>query len=112
MAQQLESIKSSNAKALAVSLNTPGGMPAQAEIISNKLRLFATKKHLPLLTFAEGLCASAGYYILASGDQVFAEKTSIVGSIGAISILWRTRELLDHHKIEVRKFTSSEYIRF
>jgi ClpP class serine protease len=87
----LESLKASTSKAIAVSINSPGGLPAQADIISSKLQTFSKKHHLPLLTFAESICASAGYYILCAGDQSYADKTSLVGSIGTISMLFRFR---------------------
>lgn len=57
-------------------------MPVQCEIIGKKLRMFAQKHNLKLLTFARDMVASGGYLILAHGDEVYCDVSSIVGSVG------------------------------
>lgn len=74
-----------NLKAVAISVNSPGGSPVQAELIFNRLRKLAEEKDIPLISFAEDLAASAGYYILCAGDEIFAANNSLIGSLGVIS---------------------------
>ena len=65
-------------------MNSPGGLPVQSEIISNKILNFARKNHLKLYTFAGDLAASGGYFVLSVGDHVVADRNSIIGSIGVL----------------------------
>lgn len=60
---------------------TKGGSPAQADIIIQKLKLFAHKCHIPLYTFGEEVCTGVGYYILSAGDHVYVDQSTQVGSI-------------------------------
>jgi ClpP class serine protease len=69
---------------LAVSVNSPGGLPVQSEIISNKILTFARKNNLKLYTFAGDVAASGGYFVLSVGDHVIADRSSIIGSIGVL----------------------------
>ena len=74
-----------NLKAVVISVNSPGGSPVQAELIFNRIRKLAKEKGLPLISFAEDLAASAGYYILCAGDEIYAANNSLIGSLGVIS---------------------------
>ena len=67
-----------------MSVNSPGGLPVQSEIICNKIKNFAGKNGLKVFTFAHDIAASGGYFVLCVGNEVYAERTSIVGSIGVI----------------------------
>ena len=69
---------------MAVSVNSPGGLPVQSELISNKILNFARKNNLKLYTFAGDVAASGGYFVLSVGDHVISDRNSIVGSIGVI----------------------------
>ena len=68
MANRLSKLDTSRAVALAVSVNSPGGLPVQSDIIANKIRDFASKKNLKVYTFAKDLAASGGYYVLCTGN--------------------------------------------
>ena len=57
-------------KALAVVVNSPGGLPVQSDLICQKLVDYTKKKHIPLYTFAEDYAASGGYFILAIGIYI------------------------------------------
>lgn len=84
VAKRLSEINTSRAVALAVSVNSPGGLPVQSEIISNKILTFARKNNLKLFTFAGDLAASGGYFVLSVGDHVVADRNTILGSIGVL----------------------------
>lgn len=70
---------------VALVVNSPGGAPAQAQLIHDHIRLKAREHKTPVVTFVEDLAASGGYWIALAGDRVFALPTSLVGSIGVVS---------------------------
>lgn len=102
-------LPTSTAKALAVSINSQGGFPAQCEIIVNKLRTFCHQHHIPLLTFAEDVAVSGGYMILCAGDKVYADRSSIVGSIGVVIARAQLAGLKTLLGVENWNYTSDEY---
>lgn len=94
------------APAVAISINSPGGSPVQARAIFNRIRDLALKKEKKVLVFVEDLAASGGYLISLAGDEIIADPTSIVGSIGVISGGFGFPELLKKIGIERRVYTS------
>lgn len=73
-----------NVKAVAVTINSPGGSPVQSELIYNFIRELSVEKKIPVYTFAQDVAASGGYWLLLAGDEVYAHSSSIIGSIGVI----------------------------
>jgi signal peptide peptidase SppA len=71
-------------KAVALAINSPGGSPVQSELIYNYVRELSKEKKIPVYTFAQDVAASGGYWLLLSGDEIYAHNSSIVGSIGVI----------------------------
>lgn len=71
-------------KAVALNINSPGGSPVQSELIYNYIRELSETKKIPVYTFAQDVAASGGYWLLLSGDEVYAHNSSIIGSIGVI----------------------------
>ncbi len=72
------------APAVAIVINSPGGSAVQSRLISNRIRQLADETHKQALIFVEDLAASGGYFIAVGGDEIFADPSSIVGSIGVI----------------------------
>jgi signal peptide peptidase SppA len=97
-----------NIKAVAISINSPGGSPVQSELIYNYIRLLANKHKLPVYTFAQDVAASGGYWLLLSGDEIYAHQSSIVGSIGVIFSGFGFVDLISKLGIERRVHTSGE----
>ena len=65
-------------------INSPGGSPVQAGYIYDEInRLKATRDDLKVYAVISDLGASAAYYIAAAADEIYADKASVVGSIGA-----------------------------
>jgi signal peptide peptidase SppA len=79
-----KAFKLDDAKAVAISINSPGGSPVQSELIFNAIREFSQEKKIPVYTFAQDVAASGGYWLLLSGDEIYAHNSSIIGSIGVI----------------------------
>jgi len=96
------------APAVAISINSPGGSPVQSRAIFNRIRELAVEKEKKVLVFVEDVAASGGYLIALAGDEIIADPTSIVGSIGVISGGFGFPELLKKIGIERRVYTSGE----
>jgi signal peptide peptidase SppA len=97
-----------NLKAVALSINSPGGAPAQASLIVKRIRALADEKKIPVIAFAEDLAASGGYMLACAADEIFADDTSIVGSIGVISAGFGFQGLLSRYGVERRMHTAGE----
>lgn len=65
-------------------LHTAGGAPAQCELISTYIRGKAIKHKVPVLAFANDIAASGGYWLMCAADELYACRTSLVGSIGVV----------------------------
>lgn len=81
----------------------------QSQIISEKLKDFATKHNLKLYTFARDVAASGGYLVLCGGDHVVADSSSVVGSIGVLFQRLKLRGLLDKLSLDHKHFATNEY---
>lgn len=96
------------AKAVVLLINSPGGSPVQAGIVSDEmLRLKAIYKK-PLYAVIEETGASAAYYIAASADDIFVDKASVVGSIGVLMDGFGFTDLMQKLGIERRLITAGE----
>jgi signal peptide peptidase SppA len=93
---------------VAIVINSPGGSPVQSALISEKIRLLADRKKKRVLTFAEDVAASGGYWLLCAGDETFAHRCSLVGSIGVISAGFGFTEAIAKLGIERRVRTKGE----
>ncbi len=100
--------KMKHLKAVAISVNSPGGSPVQSSLIFKRLRALAEEKDVPILAFAEDAAASGGYWLACAGDEIFADENSIVGSIGVISGGFGFPELMKRIGVERRLHTAGE----
>ena len=71
--------------AVALAINSPGGSPVQSRLILHDIRRRAEEKNVPVLAFVEDVGASGGYILALAGDEIYADESSIVGSIGVIA---------------------------
>ena len=97
-----------DAPAVAISINSPGGSPVQARMIYNRIRQLAEEKDKKVLVFVEDVAASGGYMIALAGDEIIADPTSIVGSIGVVSGGFGFPEMLRKIGVERRVYTAGE----
>ncbi|HEX7005708.1 MAG TPA: S49 family peptidase [Alphaproteobacteria bacterium] len=95
-------------KAVALTINSPGGSPVQSALIHTRIRALAEEKGIPILAFAEDVAASGGYWLACAGDEIYANENSIVGSIGVVSAGFGFPEMLKRLGIERRVYTSGE----
>jgi signal peptide peptidase SppA len=94
--------------AVAIIVNSPGGSPVQSALLFRRIRQLADEKHVPVIAFAEDVAASGGYWLALAGDEVYAEETSLVGSIGVVSSGFGFSQLIDRLGIERRLHTAGE----
>jgi len=95
-------------KAVAIVINSPGGSPAQSHLIYRRIRALAEEKTLPVVAFVEDVAASGGYMIACAADEIVADPTSIVGSIGVVSAGFGFQGLLEKIGVERRVHTQGE----
>lgn len=80
-----KAFKNENTKGVILRINSPGGSPVQSGYINDEImRLRAEYPDTPFYVVITDICASGGYYIAAAGQEIYADKASIVGSIGVI----------------------------
>jgi signal peptide peptidase SppA len=72
------------APVVAIVINSPGGSPVQSRLIAKRIRDLADQHKRKVLVFVEDAAASGGYFVAVAGDEVIADPSSIVGSIGVI----------------------------
>ena len=94
--------------AVALSINSPGGSPVQSALIHARIRALAEEHRLPVYVFCEDVAASGGYWLACAGDEIYADESSIVGSIGVISAGFGFVEAIEKLGIERRVHTSGE----
>ncbi|WP_316015192.1 S49 family peptidase [Roseobacter sp. HKCCA0434] len=103
-----KAFKTKGLEAVALSINSPGGSPAQSAMIAARIRRLAAEKEVRVFAFCEDVAASGGYWLATAGDEIFADDNSIVGSIGVISASFGFHELLSRYGIERRVHTAGE----
>ncbi|HEX5077638.1 MAG TPA: S49 family peptidase [Geminicoccaceae bacterium] len=94
------------AKAVALSINSPGGSPVQSALIAGRIRALAAEKKLPVVAFIEDVGASGGYWLALAADEIFADPSSIVGSIGVIHASFGFAAAIERLGIERRLHTA------
>ena len=95
-------------KAVAISINSPGGSPVQSHLIYSYIRKMAKKKNIKVLVFAEDVAASGGYLISCAGDEIYANSSSIIGSIGVIYSSFGFQELIKKIGVQRRVYTAGK----
>ena len=93
---------------VAIVVNSPGGSAVQSRLIFQRIRDLSREKNVRVYMFAEDVAASGGYMILCAGDEVYADTSSIVGSIGVIYAGFGFVELIDKVGVERRVYTAGE----
>ena len=96
------------AKNIAISINSPGGSPVQSHLIHDYIRQLAKKNKKKVIVFAEDVAASGGYLIACAGDEIYANSSSIVGSIGVISASFGFQDAIKKIGVERRVYTAGK----
>src|SRR5215813_10766100 len=103
--EALERLEKSQAAAVIVHINSPGGTTAGSEQLYDSLTSLKAKK--PLVVVVEGLAASGGYITAIAADHIVAQQTSLVGSIGVLFQFPNFSEVLKTVGVKVEEVKSS-----
>jgi len=94
--------------AVAILINSPGGSPAQSDLIGRRIRALAEEKKKTVYAFTEDVAASGGYWLAVAADEIYALETSLVGSIGVVSGGFGLAGLIKKLGVERRLHTAGE----
>lgn len=94
--------------AVAIVVNSPGGSAVQSALIHARIRALAAEHKQPVLVFCEDVAASGGYWLACAGDEIYADESSVIGSIGVISQGFGFVEAIAKLGIERRVHTAGE----
>ena len=105
-----KAFKNDNAAGVIIRINSPGGRPVQSGYINDEI-VRLRNKYLDKLLYAviSDICASGGYYIAAAADQIYADKASLVGSIGVIMNGFGFTDAMDKLGVERRLLTAGAH---
>lgn len=92
-------------RAVALSINSPGGSPTQSALIGDRIRQLADEHSVPVLAFCEDVAASGGYWLACAADEIIATPTSLLGSVGVISAGFGLEGLIEKLGVERRLHT-------
>ncbi|WP_051881342.1 S49 family peptidase [Parvularcula oceani] len=95
-------------KAVVLTINSPGGAPAQSRMIHDRVRELSAEKGVPAISYIEDIGASGGYMIALAGEEILADPFAIVGSIGVISAGFGFQDAISRLGIERRVHTAGE----
>ena len=71
-------------RAVCLEINSMGGSAVQSNLIYQRIRTLSQVDGIPVLSFTEDAALSGGYWLALAGDEIFADHSSVVGSIGAL----------------------------
>ena len=104
-----DAFKAEHSKAVILRINSPGGSPVQSGYVYDEIkRLRALHPDKKVYAVITDIGASGAYYIAAAADEIYADKASLVGSIGVISSSFGFVELIDKIGVERRTLTAGE----
>lgn len=92
--------------AVAIVINSPGGSPVQSNLLCRRIRQLAEQKQKKVYVFCEDVAASGGYYLACAGDEIYADPSSIIGSIGVIAAGFGFDRAIDKLGIDRRVYTA------
>lgn len=105
-----DAYKDTKATGLILRINSPGGSPVQAGYVYDEInRLKATRENFPVYAVITDLGASGAYYIAAAADEIYADKASLVGSIGVVGSGFGFTGLMEKLGVERRLYTAGEH---
>lgn len=105
-----DAFEAEDSKAVILRIDSPGGSPVQSSLINREIhRLREQYPDKPLYVVIGDVCASGGYYVAVAAEKIFANKASIVGSIGVVLSSFGLVDAIHKYGIERRLFTAGEH---
>ena len=104
-----DAFEDKNTAGIILRINSPGGSPVQSSYIYNEIKRLRKKyPDTPLYAVVTDMCASGGYYVASAADKIYADKSSIVGSIGVRMDSFGFVGSLEKLGMERRLYTAGE----
>jgi len=104
-----DAFKDPKAKGVLIRCNSPGGSPVQSAYVFDEItRLRVLYPEKKVVAVASDVCASGGYFIIAAAEEIYADKSSIVGSIGVRMQGFGVVELMEKVGVESRELTAGK----
>jgi protease-4 len=97
-------------KAVVLRINSPGGSAMASELILREIKL--TEKVKPVIVSMSDYAASGGYYLATGGEYIFANKTTITGSIGVFGLMFNIEQLNSKLGINYETIKTNKYADF
>ncbi len=107
-----QAFKNSASKAVIIKANSPGGSPVQSALINDEITRLKTTYKKPVYVVIEDLCASGCYYVAVAADKIYANKGSMIGSIGVRMDTFGVTGLMEKLGIENRSMHAGEHKSF
>lgn len=105
-----DAFKDKKTKGVILRMNTPGGSPVQSGYINDEIyRLKALHPDIKVYAVIVDVCASGGYYIAAAADEIYADKGSMVGSIGVLMNSFGFENAIEKVGVTRRLYTAGEH---
>lgn len=109
--QYFESCVKNKSEVIILDINSPGGSPVGSAMIHNMI-LSLREKGIKVFAHCRDLCASGGYMIVSACDQIYAYRSSLIGSIGVIMKGFGIDQLMEKHHVEYREVTAGDHKSF
>lgn len=90
-------------------INSPGGSPVQSGYVYDEIKRLKQTRDIPVYAVIADLGASGAYYIAAAADEIYADKASLVGSIGVVGSSFGFTGIMEKLGVERRLYTSGEH---
>jgi len=105
--------KADGTQAVVLRINSPGGSPVQSGYVYDEIkRLRGLYPDIPLYAVISDIGASGAYYIAAAADRIYADKASLVGSIGVVASGFGFVDTMEKLGVERRLYTSGAHKAF
>lgn len=104
-----ELIKNKNVLGITILANSPGGSPVQSALVYDAIEKLKTQYNKEVIVVVEDVCASGCYYIASAADKIFANKASVIGSIGVRMDSFGIGKLMEKIGVENRTLQAGKY---
>lgn len=104
-----DAFKDDNVMGVVLRINSPGGSPVQSGYVFDEIKRLKETRELPVYAVITDMGASGAYYIAAAADEIYADKASLVGSIGVVGSGFGFTGTMEKLGVERRLYTSGEH---
>ncbi|MCP5369215.1 MAG: S49 family peptidase [Rickettsiaceae bacterium] len=94
--------------AVCLVINSPGGSPVQSDLIATRITNLSSKYDIPVYSFVEDMAASGGYWLACAGEEIYVNRSSLIGSIGVVARGFGFAEMIKKIGVERRVYTQGE----